>query len=91
MYIEGCECLREFDLHLRSSRAETVAVHQKLREWSAHHRPYQQCPAHTVLEDIIEDESESDSVLHHESDDFVSEIMEMHCYTYLNMVLNAFK
>lgn len=90
MYIEGCECLREFDLHLRSSRAETVAVHQMLRERSAHHRPYQQCPDHTILEDIIEDESECDSELHHESDDFVSDITEMHYYTVLNGICSNF-
>lgn len=69
MYIEECECFREFEW-----RAETVAVHQMVRDRSLHHR--QQCPAHTVLEDIIEDESECESELHHESDDFVSEIYE---------------
>lgn len=89
MYIEGCECLREFEWHLRSSR-ETVAVHQMLRERSVHHRQYQQCPVHTVLEDIIEDESECDSELHHESDDFVSDLTEMRYYnTYLYTVFNT--
>lgn len=86
MYIEDCECFREFEWHLRSSRAQTVAVHQMIRDRLVHHRPYHQCPAHTVLEDIIEDESECDSELHHESDDFVSETTQkqyLSCYIVL--------